>query len=82
MAVILITEARDRARAAGGSARASVSGPAVYIATAEALDAEMHERIARHRARRGNDGSSAKRRWSWSPRWTRPMAAARGWSIA
>ncbi|SDH73514.1 adenosylcobinamide kinase /adenosylcobinamide-phosphate guanylyltransferase [Bradyrhizobium sp. Rc2d] len=56
MAVILIT---GGARS-GKSTRAEMCarafpGQPVYVATAEALDAEMEARIARHRARRGTD---------------------------
>lgn len=56
MAVILIT---GGARS-GKSKRAEIRtrafpGQPAYVATAEALDAEMDARIARHRARRGTD---------------------------
>ncbi|QIG98871.1 MULTISPECIES: bifunctional adenosylcobinamide kinase/adenosylcobinamide-phosphate guanylyltransferase [unclassified Bradyrhizobium] len=56
MAVILITGgARSgKSRRAELRARSFPERP-VYIATAEALDAEMDERIAKHRARRGSD---------------------------
>jgi len=56
MAVILITGGARSGKSRRAELRAhSFPGRPVYIATAEALDAEMDERIARHRARRGSD---------------------------
>ncbi|MHB0772557.1 bifunctional adenosylcobinamide kinase/adenosylcobinamide-phosphate guanylyltransferase [Bradyrhizobium sp. 5.13L] len=56
MAVILITGGARSGKSKRAEARAKAfSSRPVYIATAEALDAEMKERIARHRARRGTD---------------------------
>jgi adenosylcobinamide kinase / adenosylcobinamide-phosphate guanylyltransferase len=53
--IVIIGGARSgKSRHAEARARA-VPGRPVYIATAEALDGEMAERIAAHRARRGND---------------------------
>jgi adenosylcobinamide kinase / adenosylcobinamide-phosphate guanylyltransferase len=56
MAVILITGGARSGKSVRAEARAiGFPGRPVYIATAEALDAEMAERIAQHRARRGSD---------------------------
>ena len=56
MAIILITGGARSGKSVRAEARAKAfAGKPVYIATAEALDAEMRERIARHRARRGNE---------------------------
>ena len=56
MAVILITGGARSGKSRRAELRArSFPGQPVYVATAEALDAEMDERIARHRARRGSD---------------------------
>ena len=53
MAVILITGGARSGKSTRAEARAKAfPGRPVYVATAEALDAEMEARIARHRARR------------------------------
>lgn len=54
MSIILITGGARSGKSVRAEARArAFAGQPVYIATAEALDAEMRERIARHRMRRG-----------------------------
>ena len=56
MTIILITGGARSGKSLRAENRAlSFPGRPVYIATAEALDAEMRARIARHQARRGND---------------------------
>ena len=56
MAIILITGGARSGKSTRAEARArEFPGRPVYIATAEALDGEMRERIAKHRARRGSD---------------------------
>jgi adenosylcobinamide kinase/adenosylcobinamide-phosphate guanylyltransferase len=56
MAIILITGGARSGKSTRAEARArAFPGRPVYVATAEALDAEMRERIGKHRARRGNE---------------------------
>jgi adenosylcobinamide kinase/adenosylcobinamide-phosphate guanylyltransferase len=56
MPIILITGGARSGKSTRAEARArAFAGEPVYIATAEGLDHEMRERIARHRARRGQE---------------------------
>ncbi|MBR0727396.1 adenosylcobinamide kinase/adenosylcobinamide-phosphate guanylyltransferase [Bradyrhizobium japonicum] len=56
MAVILITGGARSGKSKRAEMRTrAFPGQPVYVATAEALDAEMEARIAGHRARRGTD---------------------------
>ncbi|MGQ0683092.1 bifunctional adenosylcobinamide kinase/adenosylcobinamide-phosphate guanylyltransferase [Bradyrhizobium sp.] len=56
MPIVLITGGARSGKSRHAEARAhAYPGRPIYIATAEALDAEMEARIARHRARRSND---------------------------
>ncbi|AWM00462.1 bifunctional adenosylcobinamide kinase/adenosylcobinamide-phosphate guanylyltransferase [Bradyrhizobium amphicarpaeae] len=56
MAIILITGGARSGKSRRAEMRTrSFPGQPVYVATAEALDAEMEARIATHRARRGAD---------------------------
>jgi len=56
MTIILITGGARSGKSTRAELRVrTFAGTPVYIATAEALDAEMNERIARHRARRGSE---------------------------
>ena len=83
MAIILITGGARSGKSVRAEARAKAfAGKPVYVATAEALDGEMRERIARHRERRGTEWIDMKRRSNSCPRSGPPTAAARGWSIA
>lgn len=56
--IILITGGARSGKSGGALQLANGYSPKVFIATAEAFDNEMRERIARHKAERGADWST------------------------
>ena len=65
--------ALDRARKRGGRL--------VYIATAEALDEEMSERIAKHRASEAAISRRSRSRWNWRKPYDRLKAMRLSWIV-
>ena len=53
--IVLITGGARSGKSQMALQLASVHSPKIFLATAEALDAEMDERIRKHRAERSND---------------------------
>lgn len=66
--IILVTGGARSGKSAGALRLAGRSGQRVFIATAEALDEEMIQRIARHQAERSEDWETVERHWTWPVR--------------